>query len=271
MPDSSRAMPDKSEVIMGQMDDTRKDLADKIEQLEKKVSGTVESVTDLVEKVPETVETVKETIQETVSTVKGSVEDTVEAVKGSVKNFFDIPHHVDRHPWLMMGGSVLLGFLGGRLLLPRPRAAEETAAGEAPGTSTPPSYGYSAAAAQVPEARYAERREEEPARESWLTRLGDQFGGELSKVKGLALGTLFGVARDTIAQWVPETLKKDVTEIVNNFTSNLGGKVIHGPVLGQGDSSPQESSSREGGGHNQPEPQRTEEPALAAARKGGRR
>src|SRR5205085_2240541 len=81
---------------------------------------------------PETVDTVKETIQETVSTVSGTVHNTVEAVKDtvadtaeSVKSFFDIPHQVDRHPWLMMGGSVLLGYLGGRLLLPRRSAADE--------------------------------------------------------------------------------------------------------------------------------------------------
>ena len=79
------------------------------------------------------------------------------------------------------------------------------------------------------------------------------IGGELSKVKGLALGTLFGVARDMIAQWVPETLKKDVTEIVNNFTSNLGGKVIQEPILGQGDSSTHEGSS--GAGDAQPLPE----------------
>jgi hypothetical protein len=56
-----------------------------------------------------------------------------------------------------------------------------------------------------------------------------------------------------ISQWVPENIRKDVTEVVNNFTSHLGGKVIQGPVLGEGDSSPQTpqgSSSREGAGRN---------------------
>src|SRR5439155_7129759 len=130
--------------------------------------------------------------------VKGSAENAV----GAVKNFLDIPRHVDRHPWLMMGGSVLLGFLGGRLLLPRTRAAEESLASEPAGGYTPTSYGYSAPAAQAPEPARApeERQEDGAARESWLTRLGDQFGGELSKVKGLAGGTLLGVARDMISQ-----------------------------------------------------------------------
>jgi ElaB/YqjD/DUF883 family membrane-anchored ribosome-binding protein len=226
-------MPDKSEVMMEQMDETRKDLAEKLELLEKKVTGTVESVTDLVESVPGTVETVKETIEETVSSVKDAVEHTVDAVKGSVentvgavKNFFDIPHHVDRHPWLMMGGSVLLGFLGGRLLTPRRAAAEPSASRN--GSPATPAYTPPAAA---PSPVREEPRKEAPARESWLHRLGDQFGGELSKVKGLALGTLLGVARDMVSQWVPEKLKQDVSEIVNNFTKDLGGKVIQGPIL----------------------------------------
>ena len=42
-------MPDKSEVIMQQMDQTRKDLAEKLETLEKKVAGTVETVTERCE------------------------------------------------------------------------------------------------------------------------------------------------------------------------------------------------------------------------------
>jgi hypothetical protein len=232
-------MPDKSEVIMEQMDDTRKDLADKLEQLEKKVSGTVESVTELVEKVPETVSTVKETIEETVGTVKDTVENTVEAVKGSVestvgavKSFFDIPHQVDRHPWLMMTGSVVLGFVGGRLLTPsraatRNGSASSAAPAEVP-VYTPPAPSYPAVSAQP----RAEAQEQEPARESWLGRLSGQFSGELQQVKELALGTLLGVARDMISRWVPEKLRQDVGELVNNFTRDLGGKVIQGPICG---------------------------------------
>ncbi len=245
-------MPDKSEVIMGQMDETRKDLADKIEQLEKKVSGTVESVTDLVEKVPETVSTVKETIAETVSTVKDTVEHTVEAVKGSVegtvgavKRLFDIPHHVDRHPWLMMGGSVLVGFVGGRLLLPRPRT-EDTSPSSAAAGSTPAAASYAAPAAQTYEPR---RDHEEPQRSSgggWLSRLTGQFGGELGRVKGLAIGSLLGMVRDAVSQWVPETLRKDATEIINNLTSDLGGQVIQGPILGQGGDGRAQSGSGSG-------------------------
>jgi len=255
-------MPDKSEVIMGNMDETRKDLADKLGELEKKVTQTVSSVADLVEKVPETVESVKETIQETVSTVTGSVHDTVEAVKGgmestveSVKSFFNIPRQVDRHPWLMMGGSVLLGYLGGRLLTPRSHHAEAAAWAEN-GMSPAAVTGYTAPPYTPPQEAapayrsapaYESARAPEPPQTSsaatsgggWLSRLSEHFGGELKQLKGLAVGTLLGVARDMVTQWVPENLKHDVKEIVNNFTSDLGGKVMREPIMGQGQGSPQ--------------------------------
>jgi hypothetical protein len=281
MPDKPEGNRDESSLIMEHMDETRKDLADKLEQLEKKVTGTVESVTDLVEKVPETVETVKETIAETVSTVTGTVHNTVEAVKDtvaetveSVKSFFDLPYQVDRHPWLMLGGSVLLGYLGGRLLLPRRSAAEEVF--DLAPLTPEPAYPPPAPAARtyeaprVPEA--SRETEAEPSGEGWLSRLSERFGGEIHKVKGMAIGTLLGVARDMITGWVPETLRQDVTEVVNNFTRDLGGQVIEGPILGHGQDAPRtEEPHQQQGGHDSFERQEAQEPTgSTTTRKGGR-
>ena len=44
-----------------------------------------------------------------VETVKGTVGDTVETVKRT----FDVPYQVDQHPWLMVGGATLAGYLLG--------------------------------------------------------------------------------------------------------------------------------------------------------------
>jgi hypothetical protein len=265
---------------MSDMDDTRKDLADKLEKLEKKVTDTVSTDTDLVEKVPETVETVKETVAETVSTVTGTVQHTVEAVKdtvegtvdavkgtvastvGAVRNFFDIPHQVDRHPWLMMGGSVLLGFLGGRLLLPRRHAAEPESRSTAfePTPAYAPSYAREATAPEAYAAAHApERTEKEPSGPSWISRLTERFGGEIDKVKGLAIGTLMGAVRDAASSWAPETLRNDVTEVINNFTRDMGGKVFEGPVLG-GDQGGAQAAQEP------PQRQEAEEPAAGAYR-----
>src|SRR6266545_1596416 len=233
-------MPDQSEVIMGQMEETRKDLAEKLETLEKKVAGTVETVTDTVQTVENTVENVKESIQETVATVTDTVQNTVQTVEETVshtvenvKSFFDISHHVDRHPWLMFGGSMLVGYLGGWLLTPRSTAAEAP-----PAQPAVPPERFRVSVTPQPEPA-------EEAGESWLGKLSERFAPEIEKLKGLAVGTLFGVARDMISRWLPDALKEQVTDVINNFTTDLGGKVIREPLLASQEETRDESAPSE--------------------------
>src|SRR5262249_47026222 len=102
-------MDDKTEVICHNIEETRSALSDKVEALEEQVVDTVQGTTSAV---AETVDTVKEAVQETVEQVRETVQGTVEAVKET----FDIRLQYERHPWLMFGGSVGLGFLAGKLL-----------------------------------------------------------------------------------------------------------------------------------------------------------
>jgi len=106
-------MENEPELIRDQMQETRTALTEKLEALESQVSGTVQSATAAV---TETVEAVKSTVAETVGTVKDSVQETVSTVKESVKDAFDLPAHIERHPWAAMLGSVAVGYLGGRVL-----------------------------------------------------------------------------------------------------------------------------------------------------------
>jgi len=229
-------------VIMGEMEDTRKDLAEKLESLEKKVAGTVETVTGTVQTVENTVENVKESIQETVASVTDTVQNTVQAVEdtvsstvSSVKSFFDVSYQVDRHPWFVMGGSVLIGYLGGWLLTPRSRRTYEASPARPTYTPTPPAdHNGAGYAASPPPAAPAAREPEQTAKtsESWLSRLGERLAPEVDKLKGLAVGTLFSVARDLVSRFLPDALKDQVTEVINNFTTDLGGKVIRDPLVG---------------------------------------
>src|SRR5687768_15493213 len=102
---------ENEDVIREKMEGTRSSLTEKLETLEKQVVNTVQdatsSVTETVEAVKDTVNTVRETVQDT-------VQDTVNTVKG----FFDIPGHVNRHPWAAVGGSVAVGFILGRIFAP---------------------------------------------------------------------------------------------------------------------------------------------------------
>ncbi len=223
-------MADKSEVIIEQMEDTRKELADRLARLEQKLAGTVETVSDTVTTITQSVENVKDSIAETVENVIESVDDTVETVKESVADFFDVSAHVRNHPWLMMGGSVLVGFLGGRLLqLQRTEEAEAPSAGP---TFAPPVPAPSPAREEPRRAPAEERTAAAPEGSGLLTRLADQFAPQISHIKGVALGTLFGIVRDMASSWVPESLRQDVRQMIDGFTSDLGGQVIASPVLG---------------------------------------
>jgi len=201
------------EVIRQQMEQTRTALTEKLETLENQVVETVQETTSAVS---ETVESVKEAVQETVCTVKESVSDAVD----TVKHTFDLPLQVERHPWVMFGGSVAVGYLAGTLLPSMgPRRIDWDA------MSQPPEpQGF--------------RPVEEPARPngrssqpSWLGSVTQTFGGEIDKLKGLAIGTLLGVARDFLVQSVPEHLGDQVKELMDNFTTKLGGERIEGPIL----------------------------------------
>jgi len=93
-------MEDQAAVIRDDMKDTREDLTDKLEKLEERVT---ESLSSAQESVTGTVESVKEGVEETVSTVRSAL---------------DIPSHVRAHPWLMMGGGVVAGYVAYQLLVP---------------------------------------------------------------------------------------------------------------------------------------------------------
>jgi len=230
-------MDQEPDVIKEQMAETRVSLTDKIEKLEETLKENVETalhtatgtVEDVSEKVEETVETVKEAVEGSVEAVKEKVHETVETVKEA----FNLRRHVQRHPWAMLGGAIAVGFLGERLLggaqrwRERRRERRDEHLFPRPGTT----------AAQAPMPTSAPARTTEPEREpeeqqsSWLGRFGETFGDELSKLKGLALGATLGAVRDMLTASVPEQLKPQLSDVMNNFTSKLGGRVFEGPLL----------------------------------------
>ena len=209
------------EVIKHQMLETRASLAEKLETLEQQVVGTVQNATTAV---TDTVDSVKDAVQQTMEMARTSVRDTVEAVKDT----FDLSLQVQRHPWLMMAGSVALGYAGGRLL---DRAGQRGRTMAAPSLSTlaEPSEvkrdgglhrGHAAAAATT-----------STSREGLLGDLGHKFESEIHKLKGLALGTMLGAVRDVVASSAPPQIGPQLAEIIDSATVKLGGQPINGPVF----------------------------------------
>lgn len=220
-------MDHETEVIRSQMEETRHSLADKLETLENQVVGSVQQATAAV---TDTVETVRHAVEETMGTAKESVHDTVEAIKET----FDLHRQVDHHPWAMVGGSMMLGFLAGRLLPASQRRSEPDHWPERFGSRE---QSQSRFRAEASEAYAAAPREQPPAaartEPSLVSKLNESFGPEIDKLKGLAIGTTLGLLRDLAAGYLPEQMRPDVVKVMDNVTEKLGGKPLSGPVLGQ--------------------------------------
>jgi ElaB/YqjD/DUF883 family membrane-anchored ribosome-binding protein len=218
-------MDHEAEVIKSQMEETRSSLAEKLETLEQQVVGTVQqttaAVSNTVDAVKESVESVKDAVEDTVAKAKDSVHETVESIQESL----NLPHQVQRHPWGMFTGSVALGVLTGYLLPTEFRRSQGYRAASGNGFR-PRESDLHAEFVREPSAA-------EPSGPSMLHQVGDALGGELTKLKGLAIGTALGLVRDLLVDHLPETMRPDLTNMVNEVTEKLGGKVLPSPVLGQ--------------------------------------
>jgi hypothetical protein len=216
-------MPPETDAIKQQMSQTRAALTEKLETLENQVVGTVRDTTNAV---AGTVNTVQSTVRDTVQEVGSLMRDTVQGVRegmretmSTVRDGLDVSRHVQRHPWLMLGGSVFAGFLGERLL---ERVEEGSLAhyGALPAGRAqrlPPSF-------EGEQARLV--REPAPARPgpSFLQSLTDLFGPEIDKLKRLAVGTAIGLMRDRLRESVPPQFQSDLTSLLDRVTVKLGGE-----------------------------------------------
>jgi ElaB/YqjD/DUF883 family membrane-anchored ribosome-binding protein len=211
--------------IRKQIEETRSSLAEKLETLEHEVKETVCGASSAV---VGTVETVKQTLASTVESVRDTVQGTVE----SVKQTFDVRVQVEAHPWAMFGGSIVAGFAAGALIPSQDRMARAMSRrGVAPAHEIPrsPSHSYfepiqentRAWAASSPASRGSQ----------WITQFADRFAPEIDRLKGLAIGSLMGVVRDMVRRNAPEALASELTEVIDNATTKLGGQPIRGSVF----------------------------------------
>lgn len=209
---------------------------DTVEGAAQSVQGTVDSVRDTMENVTGSVggavEGVKESfagaaasMQDTFAGAAESVRETFHNVSESVRDTFDFPKQVDRHPWLMVGGAVAVGFVAGKLLDYGPEAMEAVhSAAHTGGRLAQSAASLAAATASAAGATAS-------ASGGWMAALEKMFGPEVSKVKEMAIGALGGILRDVAVQAAPEPMARQVREIIDGLTSKLGGKPVDGPVL----------------------------------------
>lgn len=226
-------MPPETELIKQQMNQTRVSLTEKLEALENKVFGTVHDTSGTISN---TVQQVSSTVRDTVREVGAAVRETTGNVRASVReavssarDAVSISRQMHEHPWLMLGGSVFAGYVGGLVLdnLERGRLLSPPSLSAAPERLLP----------QGSEVRERAESVQAPRRggSSFLKALVETFAPELDKLKRVALGTALGLVRDKVGESVPEHLREDVTALMDRVTQKLGGEPSPpGAMLGAG-------------------------------------
>jgi len=213
-------MENETEVTREQMEETRTALTEKLEALEEQVASTVQVATAAVEEtvqaVTDTVHKASESVENTIDKVSETVGSTVDKVKESL----DLSQHVQSHPWAMMGGAVAVGFLAGRFLPSASRVAAAVSSAATNGHATPSSVASSPSHFSSSPCASADGRSD------WLAGLTKTFGPMVKELEGLAIGALTTAVGEMVLKSTPEEYRPHVKEVIDHFTTSLGGTVI---------------------------------------------
>jgi ElaB/YqjD/DUF883 family membrane-anchored ribosome-binding protein len=237
------------------IEDKRTSMSEKLELLEERVRDTLQETRSAVEGI---VENVKETVDETVVVVKETVEgarstvdNLVENVKGTmddtavmVKQSFDLYYQVEQRPWLMVGGSVMVGYLLGSWMYRGSSYQSEYSEREYSSEddnilyTAPVRSGASFDDLEESVDTHEKRDASDKYRASvknashaqprpWSNFLGP-FQEEWDALKGVALGTLMGTLRTMVRQHMPAVAPK-LEQAINSASAKLGAEPIDFP------------------------------------------
>lgn len=187
-------MGDTPEIIRQQMDETRSQLSEKLETLEHQVTETVQSTGTAVN-------ATVGAVQETVETVTGTVHDAVQ----SVSNAFDLKRQIHQHPWLVIGGSVVVGYLAAELLTGSTKTSQ---ARRSSADNANQSHGDVAVASAETATAIAAAHESGLKSSSWR------------QLRDVAFGALIGMVQEITSRAVPP--------VVDYLTGQRAGGPING-------------------------------------------
>lgn len=190
----------ETEKIHQQMAAQRAALGDKLETLEHKIAGTVQAANDAVR---DTVRDARSGVEATVQSVRESVHASV----ASVHDTLDVTAQVDRHPWGMFAASIAVGFVAG-CIVNRAAAAPGNGRSGNRGPDAAPMPGYEPAA---------------PPAAAWASNLARTFAPEIQQLKDLAIGAVAAVVRDKVSESVPDAMRAQVADMVDNVATRLSG------------------------------------------------
>jgi hypothetical protein len=189
-------------------------------------------------------------VEDIVENVKDTMDDTVTMVKQSV----DLHYQTEQHPWLMLSGSVLVGYMLGGL---GRRSTTTSDATTLKSHATMPDSLRSGYYATVPGTEYATVPSPEPdgrpfveaqpaeSRPSglWTSTLG-QFKEEFDIIKGAVIGALMSNVRDVIKESMPN-LAPQIEKAINSATAKLGAQP-GGEAEPQAKNSPEQATAKSG-------------------------
>jgi ElaB/YqjD/DUF883 family membrane-anchored ribosome-binding protein len=237
------------------IEDKRASMSEKLELLEERVRDTLEETRSTVEGI---VENVKETVDETVGAVKetvegarstvdnlvGNVKETMDETATMVKKSFDLNYQVEQRPWVMLGGSVFVGYLLGSWMhrgswhqskyFERSYPYSEDDALYTAPISSGASFddledrGDDHKNRDVSDKHEVRMTSTSPSKQRrWSNFLGP-FQEEWDALRGVALGTLMGTLRTMVRQHMPAVAPK-LEQAINSASAKLGAEPIDFP------------------------------------------
>jgi len=235
-------------MIRQEMQQTRTALTEKLEALEQRMLDTVQTTTQAIQgtasTVQETVNTVKGAIEDTVSSVRQTIQGTVCDVKqsfdgtvDSMKESLDPELQTQRHPWALVGGAVCAGYVSGLVVqrLTQPNGPIQYLPSQnTPATLASEPWSEPRDTPTMAESAFTapQAPEREPSWADSLTQsLRTNFEPELEKLKGLAIGALFNVAKGFLKSYVPRNIEPQVVEMVDSVTRKMGGRPLQGSIM----------------------------------------
>jgi len=179
-----------------------------VEEMMKDVGGMVKDVKATVDTtlvaVRQGVAGTQAAVGEMVEHVKGTVEGTV----ATVQRTFDLPSQMEQHPWPMVGGAVLAGYMLGRWGGGYPSAAGLTAVIATEGSwSGPPPASRASSARPQPQQGIG-------------SGILEQFQDEIAGLKSVAVGAVMSTLSAMFQQAMP-TLAPHIKSAMTKVSAHL--------------------------------------------------
>ena len=218
------AMTEKVAILEERVRETAAGMQVSVEEMVKDVGGVVKDVGSIVENITVTVDTTLVAVRQGVAGTQASVGEMVEHVKGTVgdtvaavKRTFDLPSQTEQHPWPMVGGAVLVGYMLGRWGGGHPSAAGPTAARatEASRSGSPPASRASSARPQP--------------QHGTVSGILEQFKDEIAGLKRVAVGAVMSTLSEMFQQAMP-TLAPHIESAMAKVSAQLSDSPAQHPA-----------------------------------------